>query len=129
MTTVAERNVASAEDYYKAMSDKNVSGMAQYLHPDVQLVGPLDALTGKEAVLEAAKRFFNFIKSINVRAKLGSGDQVMLAYDMDFGEPVGNCRSAVWMTFKDGLIARSELFFDARPFGSQPSKSTVVTKR
>ena len=116
MTTAAERNVASAEAYYKAMDDKDVSGMAQYLHSDVQLVGPMDALTGKEAVLEAAKRLFNLIKSIKVRAKLGSDDQAMLTYDMDFAEPVGICRAAVLMTFKEGLIARSELFFDARPF-------------
>ena len=114
--TTAERNVASAEAYYNAMDDKDAPGMAQYLHPDVQLVGPMDALTGKEAVLEAAKRLFNFIKSIKVHAKLGSGDQVMLTYDMSFAEPVGICRTAVLMTFKDGLIARSELFFDARPF-------------
>jgi hypothetical protein len=98
------------------MEDKDVSRMARYLHPDVQLVGPMDALTGKDAVLEAAKRLFNFIKSIKVQAKLGSGDQVMLTYDMDFAEPVGICRAAVLMTFKEGLIARSELFFDARPF-------------
>ena len=116
MTTAAERNVASAEAYYKAMEEKDVSGMAQYLHSDVHLVGPMDALTGKEAVLGAAKRLFNLIRSIKVRAKLGSGDQVVLTYDMDFAEPVGICRTAVFMTFKDGLIARSELFFDARPF-------------
>jgi len=31
-------NAASAEAYYKAMNDKDMSAMAQHLHPDVQLV-------------------------------------------------------------------------------------------
>ncbi len=116
MTNADERNAASAESYYQAMNDKNLPAMAQYLHPDVRLISPLDALTGKEAVLEAASRLFNFMKGVKVRATVSSDGQAMLTYDMDFAEPVGVCRAAAWMTFKDGLIASNELFFDARPF-------------
>ena len=43
-------------------------------------------------------------------------EPVMLTYDAEFGEPIGTCRTAVLMTFKDQLIERLELFFDARPF-------------
>ena len=114
---MTQRNVASAEAYYKAMNDKDVSGMARHLHPDIRLVTPMEELTGKDAVLEAARRLLNFIQSIEVRAKFGSEDQAMLTYDMKFAEPVGVCRAAALMTFKDGLIVRNELFFDARPFG------------
>jgi hypothetical protein len=46
-----ERNVASAIAYYKAMNDKDIAGMGRHLHPDVQLVTPMEHLTGKEAVL------------------------------------------------------------------------------
>jgi ketosteroid isomerase-like protein len=113
---MTEENVASAVAYYKAMADKDVPGMARHLHPEVRLVTPMEELTGKEAVLEAAKRLLNFIKSIKVHAKFGSEDQAMLTYDMDFGEPIGVCRAAALMTFKDGLIVRNELFFDASPF-------------
>jgi hypothetical protein len=35
---------------------------------------------------------------------------------MDFAEPIGVCRAAALMTFKDGLIVRNEIFFDPRPF-------------
>ena len=129
MTTAAERNVASAEAYYQAMNDKDLSSMALHLHPDVRLVGPMDALTGKEAVLEAANRLFNLIKSIKVHAKFGSDDQAMLTYDMDFAEPVGVCRAAALMTFKNGLIARNELFFDARPFEKNLKKDAIFSSR
>ena len=116
MTTIAERNVASAEAYYKAMNDKDLATVARHLHPDVQFIGPMANLAGKEAVLEAAKRFISFINGIRIRARFGSEDQAMLTYDANFGEPIGICRTAVLMTFKDDLIARLELFFDARPF-------------
>jgi ketosteroid isomerase-like protein len=78
VTTVAERNVASVEAYYKAMNDKDVASVARHLHPDVQFIGPMANLAGKEAVLEAAKRFISFISGIRIHAKFGSEDQAML---------------------------------------------------
>ncbi len=113
---MTEKNLASAVAYYTAMADKDLPGMARHLHPDVRLVTPMEELTGKEAVLGAAQRLMNFIQSIQVHEKFGSEDQAMLSYDMDFAEPIGVCRAAALMTFKDGLIVRNELFFDASPF-------------
>lgn len=129
MTTLTERNVASAEAYYKAMNDKDLAGVAKHLHPVVRFIGPLADLNGKEAVLEAAKRFAALIKSLRVRAKFGSDDNVMLAYDVDFGEPIGICRTAVLMTFKDGVIGRIELFYDARPFEKNLKKDAIFSSR
>jgi len=114
--SMTQRNAASAAAYYKAMNDKDLASMARYLHSDVRLVTPMEELAGKEAVLEAAKRLLNLIKSIEVHAKFESEDQAMLTYNMDFGEPIGVCRAAALMTFKDGLIVRNEIFFDTRPF-------------
>jgi ketosteroid isomerase-like protein len=117
MTSAAERNMASAEAHYQAMNSKDPAGMARTLHPDVRFISPLADLNGKEAVLDAAKRLLTLLKGVKVHAKFGSESQAMLTYDLDFAEPMGICRTAVLMTFKDGLIARIELFFDARPFG------------
>jgi hypothetical protein len=116
---MTEKNVASAVAYYKAMADKDLTGMARHLHPHVHLVSPLEELTGKEAVLAAVKPFVNLIKSIKVYAKFGSEEQAMLTYDMDFAEPIGVCRAAALMTFKDALIVRNELFFDSRFFNKR----------
>ena len=92
---MTEKNVASAVAYYKAMADKDLTGMARYLHPDVRLVSPMEELIGKEAVLAAVKPLVNLIKSIKVHAKFGSEDQAMLTYDMEFAEPIGVTRTAV----------------------------------
>ena len=117
-----ESNVASAIAYYKAMNNKDVASMGRHLHPDVQLVSPMEHLTGKDAVLEAATRLSNHIQGIKMHARFGSEEQAMVSYDMNFAEPIGVCRAAALMTFKDSLIARNEVFFDTRPFKKKDDK-------
>jgi ketosteroid isomerase-like protein len=115
MTTTTENNVISAEGYYQALQEGDFAEAARHLHPDVKFVGPLSDLAGKEAVLKAAKQFLTLLKGLTMHMTFGSSEKAMLTYDVDFGEPVGIWRTAVLMTFKDGLIANLELFYDARP--------------
>jgi len=111
-----KNNVEIAEAYYTAMAEKNLEGLEKYLHPDVQLITPFALVNGKTAVLDAVERLLAFFNTLTIRAKCGSGDEVMLAYDLDFPEPIGKIRTAVLMTFHDGLIIKYELFFDTRLF-------------
>lgn len=105
-------NVAIAEAYYKAWGENNVEKMGQYLHPEVEVISPLNILKGKAMVLEVLRK--GGPQSVKTRAKFSSGNQVMLAIDMGFS--FGILHSAVLMTFQEGLIAKSELFFDPRIF-------------
>jgi hypothetical protein len=111
-----EQNVITAKAYYQAINHRNVAEAEKYLNTNVLYIGPLGETTGKEAVVDAIKEFITIFKSLTIRAACGSGDQVMLAYDLDCPAPIGIIRTAVLMTFKDNLISRVELFFDARPF-------------
>jgi hypothetical protein len=118
MTPTAESNVATAEAYYKAFfDDKDPDRLARYLDPEVRFIGPLAELSGRAAVVDGARRLMPQVQSHAIRARFGAGDQVMLAYDLQCVAPVGLLRTAALMTFQQGLIARIELFFDARPFG------------
>lgn len=108
--------LALAEAYYAAVSKKCVDPIEKYLHPDVQFIGPLGKLTGKEAVFEATKKFTIFFKTLKIRAKSASEDQAMIVYDLDCPLPIGNLSTAALMSFKEGLISKIELFYDARPF-------------
>ena len=111
-----QSSAAIAVAYYHAMDRKDIAEMGRHLHPEIQLISPLDSLTGRQAVLDAAQRFLPAVKNIEIRAHFSSGEQAMLAYDMVFNEPLGVCRTAALITIKDGLIVRNELLFDARPF-------------
>jgi ketosteroid isomerase-like protein len=116
MTTARETNVTSAEAYYQALQERDFDGLARQLHPDVKCVGLISEVTGKEAVLEAAKQFLTLLKNLTMHATFGStSEKAVLTYDVDFGPSVGIWRTAVLMTFKDGLIANLELFYDTRP--------------
>ncbi len=106
--------ITIAQNYYTAMGEKNIEETGKYLHPDVQCIGPLGEMIGKAAVLGAAKGLFLFFRTITIRATFGSGDQVMMAYDLDCPAPMGNFRVAALLTIKDDLITQIELFYDAR---------------
>lgn len=116
---MTEKNIATAQAYYEAMDHKDLASLEKYLHPDIILISPMDTLAGKDAVVIAAKEFMPYFKSFKIRAKCGSGDHVMMACDVEYPDPIGIVKTAVLMTFKDGLIFRNEIFFDARAFGEK----------
>ena len=112
-----EKNITIVESYYKAMRAKDTDGMAAYLHADVEFVGPLAELTGRETVIAGARGLVSIINDVVIRAKFGSANQVMLAYDLDCVPPIGKVRTAALMTLKDELITRIEIFCDSKSFG------------
>ena len=112
----SQNNIAIAEAYYTAVAAKNISSVEQYLHNNIQLIGPFGKTAGKSAVTEAVKKFASLFESLTIRTKVGSENHVVIIYDVKFSEPIGNVRSASSMTFERGLIKNIELFFDARPF-------------
>lgn len=114
--TSANRNLASAEAYYTAMKHNEPEQMSKYLHPDVTVVSPMGELRGKGKVLEGAKGLMLHIMDLEIKTRFASDEQVMLVYDLECSQPIGTCRTAALMTFKDGLIVRNDLFFDPRPF-------------
>ena len=113
-----ESNISIALAYYEAFENKDIQTIAKLLHPDVHFVAPMGEQKGREAVVEAAKRLLPLLKSVEVRAKFSSGDQVALVYDMNLTGPVSHCPTAVLMTIREGMIVRTELYYDARPFGN-----------
>lgn len=108
-------NVDLAKAYYQAMNAKDLPSLGAFLHDDVTLLSPLGSLNGKEEVINSLKHFVTIFNKLTIRAAMGSGDQVMLACDLDCPAPIGIFRTAILLTFKDGKIYSSELFYDGRP--------------
>lgn len=105
-----------AEEYYTEVGEKNVEALRRYLHADVELHGPLAVLKGREAVLEATSNFMKVFKSLKIRTKFGKGDQAMVVYDVDIPGIASHFPGASLLTFRDGSIARIELFYDGSRF-------------
>jgi hypothetical protein len=110
---------AIAEAYYRAIGEKNIDLVEKYIHPNIQFIAPLGTANGKEDFLKAARSFTTRFTTLKVRTALGTEDSAMVVYDLDCPPPVGHCPTAVLMSFKEGLIAKIELFFDARSFGKK----------
>jgi len=109
-----------AVEYYTLVAEKNVEAIKKFLHPDVEFFGPLAALKGLEAVVESTSNFMKMFKSLTIRAKFGADDQAMVVYDVDIPGIAKDFPGASFLTFRDGLIVRIQLFYDG---------SRVVEKR
>ncbi len=105
-----------AESYYQAMNEKDLAKVKQYWHPEVQLISPFARESQGGSISDAMTRFMAAFTNLKVRAKFGSGDQVMLAIDVEYPLSVGKLTTAVLMTFRDNLIGSIELFHDTKPF-------------
>jgi hypothetical protein len=117
-----QANLNTALSYYQFMSQKNISELGQYLHPDIELISPLSTIKGIPAVLNACKGFVQIFHELKIKSQFSSDNQVMLAIDLDCPKPLGIFHTAVLMTFKDNLIVRNELFYDARPLVTKQSE-------
>jgi hypothetical protein len=108
--------VTLAEEYYKLVGEKNLEGIKNYLHPDVELIGPVGNLKGKDAVIKATGDYMNLFESLTIRSKFGTGDQAMIVYEADIPGIAKGFPAAVLLSFRDGLIVKSELFYDGSRF-------------
>lgn len=111
-------NISVAQTYYQAMLTKDFTALAACLHPDVHIISPLDKVSGKEAVLEAARNLTKLLIDIEFRANFSADKQIMMAYDFVFPEPIGKLRAAVLMDFEHHQISKIELFYDGSPFAA-----------
>lgn len=102
--------------YYQAMTQHQFEQMMEFLHDEVEFIGPLAHFSGKTAVIEAARQLTQILKQITIRSEHAYGDEVMLAYDFEFTDPINHLRAACLMTVKEQRITQIELFYDARPF-------------
>jgi hypothetical protein len=97
------------------MAEKNVEGIKKHLHPDVEFFGPLSTFKGKVAVSESVAGFMKVFKSLEIQTAFGADDQAAVVYLVKF-QDIPDMPSIAWLQFKDGLITRIQLFFDASPF-------------
>lgn len=123
---MSNSNLNTVLAYYQAINEKKADEAAKQLHDEVQLITPLDEKHGKSEVLGALNGFCSAIESLSIRAQFAAENQVMLAYDIYFPEPVGQLRAAGLLTLEQKQIIRIELFYDGQAVLSQ--KDAIFSK-
>ena len=127
-------NVATAEAYYSCMKSGDYEKLGSYLHDNVKYLDPNWPLTGKDQVWPIAKSFATAVAQLKPVAKFNKDDQVMLVHDVKFHKADKPLRTAVLMTFSEGLIKEIELISDisqhmdvCKEIFTYPSESNVAT--
>jgi hypothetical protein len=104
------------EAYTRAWSKRDLTAILACMSPDVDFRSANANSHGREAYAAATARFLPLVDRVDVRAMLADGDRAMIAYDFVCVQPIGTSSVAELLTFKNGLIASSEIFFDTAPF-------------
>ena len=111
-----KENLAAAVNYYDAMLNKDFDTVSGYLHDDINFIAPFAEIHSKEEVISAGKMFAAMLQDLQIRSTFASDNEVMLAYDVVFSDPIGKNRAAALMNFENGKITKIELFYDSKPF-------------
>jgi len=102
--------------YLAAWQKKDIDAIAACVHPDIRFVSPTATVDGREKYLAAAQRFFTIFDKLDLNGAFYGSDAAMFSLDFHCVAPIGDCPTAEFVSFKDGLIHVDQLFFDAQPF-------------
>lgn len=109
---MTQSSLAMAVNYYSAVESGDHDAIGSYLHNDVKYVDPLWPVSGKDQVWQAAKGLSSAVKDLEITSIFGTDEQVMLTHECKFRKSGKPLRTAVLMTFADGLIKEIELFYN-----------------
>lgn len=116
MASSLNNNLIIAQSYYNAMMEKNFTKMASCIHENVYFISPFITMSGKQNVVDAAKKFAETLENFQIRTSFLADDQVILVYNMVLSKPIGELRACAFMKFTDEQISYIELFFDTKIF-------------
>ena len=110
----------TVQNYFITLKQKN--GWQSFLADDLvftSFTSPIKQVTGKAAYLEATKRFYSTIKTMEVRSMMVDGDRACALTRYELQPPAGPAiQSDVAEVFgvRAGKIASFDIYFDSAPF-------------
>jgi ketosteroid isomerase-like protein len=106
--------------YFDKLQHKQ--GWESFLSEDVaftSFTSPIKTAVGRAAYLEATKRFYSTIASVEVKDLLVEGDKACALTRYELQPPQGpafRCDVAEVFRVRDGKIASFDIYFDTAPF-------------
>lgn len=123
-----KKNITIAEQYYRALANKDLEAASVFLAPDVELISPLATIQSKLIVIQALQGFLYAIEKLEIRFVVESGSQTILFLNPYFYEPIGKLRTAALITIENSLIKQIELFYDSSPLQEKKNKIFIDEK-
>lgn len=108
------------QGYFNSLKQK--SDWQSFLADEIiftSYTSPVRKVTGKHAYIEATKRFYSSIVTMEVRDLMIDDEKVLALTHYELQHPAGNTFSsdlAEIFTVKKGKISTFEIYFDSAPF-------------
>ena len=103
------KDMTIAEQYYRALANKDLATASQFLHPEVKLISPLAEIETKSVVLKALEGFLAAIERLEIRlVSKVNDDQTILLLNPYFRQPMGKLRTAAFISLENNLIKEIE---------------------
>ena len=108
------------QGYFAALKER--SGWESFLSDDVVFISftsPIKRINGKNAFLEATRRFYSSLVSFEVKDVLCDQERACALTHYELRAPTGNTFTsdvAEIFTVKDGRITSFSIYFDSAPF-------------
>ena len=122
-------NLDLAKKFYQAWNEKDFATVRSLVADDYHFKGSIDEFHSADEAFAAFEKIAPLINGIELTSIFGSGDQVAAYYIFACAQPVGNVPTAELLTFKDGKVVDSRIFYDARSFAGAmelpPVKDTM----
>ena len=115
------------QSYFNRLQQK--SGWETFLADEMtftNFASPIKRTAGRDAYLEATKRFFSMITSVEIKGLIVDGDRACALTRYELKPPAGpGFDSNVAEVFEvlDGKITSLEIYFDSAPFPKPPTSA------
>jgi hypothetical protein len=106
-----------AEAYLTAMRSRNIEALGNTLHPDLHVVGPAGEVHNRASFLETMRNVSAHLESVDVAARVASGNQSFYMFNLVMAAPAAPLRTAHLLTHhEDGQIKKIEIVADKADF-------------
>ncbi len=108
------------QSYFNSLKEKQ--GWEAFLSEELsftRFTSPIKRVAGRTAYLEATKRFYSMIKTLDIKSMVVDGEKacVLTRYELQPpGGPAFETHVAEVFEVRDGKIKSFDIYFDSAPF-------------
>ena len=116
------------DQYFAALTRKDLATLRTLLHDDLSFKGPLATLDSADAYLHGLGHVTAAMTGLERRVVVAEGENVIQTYDVILGAASAAVPVAEWLQVRDDRIAAIQMYLDARAFtdaAAQPAEGAA----
>jgi hypothetical protein len=102
--------------YHEALRREDFDAARKLLSDDLRFTGPFESFERADDYIEAIRKLWGIVESMEVRHVSTSGNEVVALYDLVTRTPAGSQLVCEWYGIDGDAIAWIRAVFDSAPF-------------